>query len=86
MDSREAQAVPILRSFGQITPRLAASAWVAPGAVVVGDVEIGDDSSIWYAAVVRGDSDRGLPGRRDPLHERAWGDLRCPHHEALLRT
>lgn len=29
--------------------------WVAPGAVVVGDVTIGADSSIWYGAVVRGD-------------------------------
>ncbi len=46
---------PIVLSFGEITPRISASAWVAPGAVVVGDVEIGDDSSIWYAAVVRGD-------------------------------
>ncbi len=30
-------------------------AWLAPGCVVVGDVEIGEDSSVWYAAVLRGD-------------------------------
>lgn len=30
--------------------------WIAPGAVVVGDVTLGRDSSIWYNAVVRGDS------------------------------
>lgn len=29
--------------------------WLAPGAVVVGDVEIGPESSIWYGSVVRGD-------------------------------
>ncbi len=36
-------------------PRIDPSAWVAPGAVVVGDVEIGRDSSVWYGSVVRGD-------------------------------
>lgn len=36
-------------------PGVDASAWVAPGAQVVGDVEIGADSSIWYNVVVRGD-------------------------------
>lgn len=36
-------------------PRIDPSAWVAPGAVVVGDVEIGADSSVWYGTVVRGD-------------------------------
>ncbi len=28
--------------------------WVAPNATVVGDVDIDDDSSVWYGAVVRG--------------------------------
>ena len=33
-----------------------AETWIAPGAVVVGDVTLGCNSSIWYNAVVRGDS------------------------------
>jgi carbonic anhydrase/acetyltransferase-like protein (isoleucine patch superfamily) len=36
-------------------PRIDVSAWVAPGAAVLGDVEIGRDSSIWYGCVLRGD-------------------------------
>ncbi|HEY6560133.1 MAG TPA: gamma carbonic anhydrase family protein, partial [Polyangiaceae bacterium] len=36
-------------------PRIAASAFIAPGAVVVGDVELGEEVSIWYGAVLRGD-------------------------------
>ena len=71
MDSSEAQALPILRSFGEITPRIAASAWVAPGAVVVGDVEVGDDSSIWYAAVVRGDVHHVRIGSRSNVQDGA---------------
>ena len=31
--------------------------WVAPNATVIGNVEIGDDASIWFGAVVRGDLD-----------------------------
>ena len=37
------------------TPTLAATAWVAPGAVVVGDVTLGDHASVWYGCVLRGD-------------------------------
>jgi carbonic anhydrase/acetyltransferase-like protein (isoleucine patch superfamily) len=36
-------------------PRIDVSAWIAPGASVVGDVEIGRDSSVWYGCVLRGD-------------------------------
>lgn len=31
-------------------------AWIAPGAVVIGDVTIGENCSIWYNAVIRGDT------------------------------
>jgi carbonic anhydrase/acetyltransferase-like protein (isoleucine patch superfamily) len=33
------------------------TAWIAPGAVVLGDVTIGAESSVWYGAVIRGDAD-----------------------------
>jgi carbonic anhydrase/acetyltransferase-like protein (isoleucine patch superfamily) len=41
--------------YGGAFPRVDASAWIAPGASVVGDVEIGADSSVWFACVLRGD-------------------------------
>jgi carbonic anhydrase/acetyltransferase-like protein (isoleucine patch superfamily) len=37
------------------TPQIHPTAWIAPTAVVVGDVVIGKDSSIWFHCVVRGD-------------------------------
>jgi carbonic anhydrase/acetyltransferase-like protein (isoleucine patch superfamily) len=37
------------------TPRLGSRVFVADGAVLVGDVELGDDSSVFYNAVLRGD-------------------------------
>lgn len=36
-------------------PLIDTAAFIAPGAIVLGDVSIGSDSSIWYNAVVRGD-------------------------------
>ena len=41
--------------FNGITPTVAADAFVAPGAMVIGDVTIGAGSSVWYGAVLRGD-------------------------------
>lgn len=39
-------------------PRLGARGFVAPNATVVGDVVLGDDVSIWFGAVLRGDVER----------------------------
>jgi carbonic anhydrase/acetyltransferase-like protein (isoleucine patch superfamily) len=45
----------LLLPFDGIFPRIAAGVYLAPGAVVIGDVEIGEDSSVWFNAVLRGD-------------------------------
>lgn len=44
-----------IRSFGNTAPVLGARVYVDPAAIVIGRVKIGDDASIWPAAVVRGD-------------------------------
>lgn len=41
--------------FGPHRPLLHPTAWVAPTATVIGDVEIGEEASVWYGTVVRGD-------------------------------
>lgn len=46
---------PILLPYRGTFPRVHPTAWLAPGAAVLGDVEIGEDSSVWFGAVVRGD-------------------------------
>ncbi len=44
-----------LRPYQQQSPTVAASAYVDPAAIVIGDVVIGADSSLWPMAVARGD-------------------------------
>lgn len=46
-----------LLPHGGSVPDVAPSAWVAPGAFVVGDVRLGEDTSVWYGAVLRGDTE-----------------------------
>jgi len=45
----------IVLALGNLRPRIAADAYIAPGAVVVGDVEIGPGASVWFNATLRGD-------------------------------
>mmetsp|Transcript_25455 Transcript_25455/g.63576 ORF Transcript_25455/g.63576 Transcript_25455/m.63576 type:complete len:278 (-) Transcript_25455:2005-2838(-) len=51
------------------TPRVASSAFVAPTAAVSGDVEISDSASVWYGAVIRGDSVKVTISARAAIHE-----------------
>ncbi|HQR45223.1 MAG TPA: gamma carbonic anhydrase family protein [Thermoanaerobaculia bacterium] len=45
----------IVRSYKGATPRLGERVFLAETAAVIGDVVLGDDVSIWYSSVVRGD-------------------------------
>ncbi len=48
--------------FEAKAPRIHPQAFIAPGAYVVGEVEVGEGASIWFAAVVRGDLERVVIG------------------------
>jgi len=41
--------------YKEWTPTLKKGAWIAEGATVIGRTEIGEDSSIWFGSIVRGD-------------------------------
>jgi len=45
----------MLHSFKNITPKIGTNSWIAPSADVIGDVSCGEDCSIWFGCVVRGD-------------------------------
>jgi len=45
----------MIRSFNGKTPKIAGSAFVSEAAYVIGDVEIGENSSVWPGTVIRGD-------------------------------
>jgi len=55
--------------LGDDAPRIAATAWVADNAQVIGRVELADDASVWYGAVLRGDNDRITVGARSNVQD-----------------
>jgi carbonic anhydrase/acetyltransferase-like protein (isoleucine patch superfamily) len=71
----------LILPFNGKSPRIHPTAFVAPTAVVIGDVTIGEESSVWFGAVLRGDDpDHGIVvGPRTSVqdncvvHVGAWG-------------
>ena len=50
-------------------PDIAASAWVAPGAHVIGTVTLAPDTSVWFGAVLRGDTETITVGQGTNIQE-----------------
>ncbi|HEX2762271.1 MAG TPA: gamma carbonic anhydrase family protein [Allosphingosinicella sp.] len=55
--------------FGGRSPVVDPSAFVAPGAVLIGDVEIAPGASVWYNCVLRGDVNRIRVGARSNIQD-----------------
>ena len=53
----------------RIAPRVAASAWVADSAQVIGNVELAQDTSIWFGAILRGDTETIVIGRGSNIQD-----------------
>ncbi len=45
----------MILKYQGMKPKLGKNTWIAPGATVIGEVETGEDVSIWFGCVVRGD-------------------------------
>jgi len=60
---------PLILPFQGKTPRIHPSAWIAPNATIIGDVEIGADSSVFYGCVLRGDSGYIRIGERTNIQD-----------------
>ena len=61
----------MLIAYQKISPRIHASAFIAEGAMIIGDVTIGEKSSIWFNCVLRGDVDRIEVGARTNIQDGA---------------
>ena len=78
-------------------PTIHSSVWVVPGATVLGDVILGEESSVWYGAVLRGDINRIIIGPRSNVQDNAVvhvdtnypttvGDLVTIGHSAVVHA
>ena len=61
----------MIRNFEDKQPRIDPTAFIAETAVVIGDVEIGERSSIWYGTVLRGDVHYIRIGKRTNIQDQS---------------
>jgi carbonic anhydrase/acetyltransferase-like protein (isoleucine patch superfamily) len=84
-----------LLPHGDAFPEVADSAWIAPGAHVIGAVHLREESSVWYGAVLRGDTEPIRIGARtniqdgcvvhaDPGYPAVVGDDCVVGHKAIV--
>ncbi len=59
----------MLIEFNGKKPRVAQDAFVAPNAVLIGDVEVESEASVWFGAVLRGDWNRIRVGARSSVQD-----------------
>lgn len=59
----------LVLSYNGIMPKLGRDVFVAPGTIIVGKVEIGDEASLWYNTVVRADVHEVKIGARTNLQD-----------------
>lgn len=60
---------PLIFPFRNVLPKIGARVFIAPNAVVIGDVAIGEASSIWFGCTVRGDVNHIRIGRRTNIQD-----------------
>jgi gamma-carbonic anhydrase len=66
--------VALVLPYAGMTPRLGRDVFVAPNATLIGDVELGDEASVWFGCVLRGDIGSIRIGARTNVQ-----DLVCMH-------
>lgn len=88
----------LIKSYKDKTPVISDQAFIAENAAIIGDVEIGEDSSIWYGCTLRADVNRIRIGKRtniqdhSMIHESSFdqptiiGDDVTVGHMALLHA
>jgi carbonic anhydrase/acetyltransferase-like protein (isoleucine patch superfamily) len=75
---------PDIRPYRGKRPQIAASAYIDPAAVIIGDVVIGDDSSVWPCSVIRGDVHHIRIGARTNIQDGCVLHVMRDEHALIL--
>tara|TARA_R110000850_G_scaffold90861_2_gene193301 strand:+ start:123 stop:635 length:513 start_codon:yes stop_codon:yes gene_type:complete len=72
----------LVKSIKGISPRMGENCFLAENATLLGDIEMGDDCSIWYSAVIRGDVNSVRMGNKVNVQDNAT--LHCTYQKYPL--
>lgn len=75
---------PFIRAFQGATPKVDETAFVAETATLIGDIEIGAESSIWYGCVLRGDVNHIRVGARSNIQDGSVVHVTSKTHPTLI--
>lgn len=74
----------MIRQFKEIHPKIHDSAFITDDAIVIGDVEIGEDASVWYGSIVRGDVNFIRIGARTNIQDACVIHVSSKTHSTIL--
>lgn len=74
----------MIRSFSDKNPKVHPTAFITDDAIVIGDVEIGADASIWFGSVVRGDVNYIRIGERTNIQDACVIHVSSKDHPTIL--
>jgi carbonic anhydrase/acetyltransferase-like protein (isoleucine patch superfamily) len=74
----------MIRDFKEKTPRMHSSTFVADDAVIIGDVVIGEDSSVWFGSIIRGDVNFIRIGARTNIQDGTVIHVSSKTHSTIL--
>ena len=74
----------MIRPFQNTLPKIHETAFIADSAEVIGDVEIGQDSSVWFGSVIRGDVNRIRIGARTNIQDLSVIHVSSETHSTTL--
>ncbi len=72
-----------IEQFLGTQPRIHPTAFIAPGAAVIGDVTLGEEASVWYHAAARGDINRIVIGPRSNVQDGAVLHVADDYHTEI---
>lgn len=74
----------MIRQFKKIRPAIHETAFITDDAIVIGDVEIGEDASVWYGSIVRGDVNFIRIGARTNIQDGTIIHVSSKTHSTIL--
>ncbi len=74
----------MIKSFQNTQPKIHETAFIAENAIIIGDVEIGAESSVWYGSILRGDVNYIRIGARTNIQDASVIHVSSKTHPTVL--
>jgi len=74
----------MITTFNGVEPKIRPTSFIATDAVIIGDVEIGEDASVWFGSVVRGDVNYIRIGARTNIQDMTVIHVSSKTHPTVL--